>query len=236
MKNTVHEGLTCFNFEQEVMHSPLTISKGLLFLETNAAPDYYAKNNFPPNKNHPYDRHFYLLVKNPMHCFQDLVQRHTGRIRKEFNFKLRVFPGQMTYGNKEYQCIRVNTKDIDQLAHLVDELEKIGIKFVSDKKVSTYTSQIFYKKYIEFIQLEEGVYQDKNNPNRYFFELPKQIDYETFKKGIVKIKNNCNFHLFDAFMGYLFMGETARDFVGIYSEHCDRNRFTELLKQLEQVF
>jgi hypothetical protein len=84
--------------------------------------------------------------------------------------------------------------------------------------------------------MEEGVYNDTNNKNRYFFEIPKHIEHDELKKGITQIKNNCDYHLFDSFIVTLFYKNGVRDFIGIYSLHCDETRFGELKKQISSIF
>ncbi|OYT12853.1 MAG: hypothetical protein B6I19_08175 [Bacteroidetes bacterium 4572_114] len=109
-------------------------------------------------------------------------------------------------------------------------------RFYPDKKVDAYTSFIFFKKYTSFINIEKGVYQDESNQHRFFFEIPKQIEFNQFKKGMEQIKNNCDYHLFDSFLVFLFYKNKIKDFIGIYSQHCDKSRFGELKQEIKKHF
>ena len=40
---------------------------------------------------------------------------------------------------------------------------------------------IYYKKYLEFVELEKGVFQDNDNKHRYFFEIPDFVEFEDFR-------------------------------------------------------
>lgn len=236
MKNLNINGLTCFSVELQVARSPLSDSMDYLILESDPTPDYYSKGNFPPNEKHVGDRHLYLPVKKSINCFQDMVFRKVNELNKKFNSNLSIYPGQMSFQNEEHQCLRFNLNETDQLPLLINEFIKLGIQFYNDKHVKAYKCFIYYKKYTGFIYIEEGVYADDKNPNRYFFELSGQIEFDQFQKGIEKIKNNCDYHLFDSFLVFLYFNDQVKDFIGIYSKHCDKSRFGELKQELKKQF
>lgn len=236
MKNIAFQGLTCTTVKLEVARCNRSEDLGVLLLESDPNPGYYSKQNFPPNKKPNADRHCYLLVKNSVNCFQDIILRETRELAKKFKHSVHISPGQMTFKNKNYQGVRINTTEVDLIPELIIHLNKLGIKFMPDQKVKKYNSIIFFKKYINFIKLQEGVYQDADVPARYFFTIPKQIEYSEFEHKMELIKNNCDFHLFDFFMSHFMLKDKVQDFVGIYSEHCDKNRFDELKKSLSEKF
>jgi hypothetical protein len=236
MKNIELQGLTCFKIERMVDRSPLSETMKCLVLESDPNPVYYGLQNFPPNKEHVGDKHLYLLVKNKINCFQDVILRNAGKIREKFDFKMHIYPGSMTFQNKTYQCIRLDTTYIEQLPILINELKKLDLLLVKDNKVKAYKSLIYFKKFIEYAKVEDGVYQDKDNKNRYFFRIQKHLEFEDFIKGMKQIKNNCNFHLFDSFLTDMFYRNDVLDFIGIYSEHCDESRFGELKQQIAELF
>lgn len=230
------DGLTCFQVELTVARSPLSDNMDYLILESDPTPDYYAKSNFPPNEEHVSDRHLYLPVKRSINCFQDVIYRKGSSLIEAFGSGLSIYPGQMTFQNEEHQCIRLNMQTTDKLTVLIKEFSNLGIQFYSDRTVKDYTSFIYYKKYTAFENIEDGVHQDKNNNYRYFFEIPKQVEFDQFKRNIEKIKSNCDYHLFDSFLVFLFYKDKIKDFVGVYSKHCDKNRFGELKLEIKKYF
>ncbi|MEN8155666.1 MAG: hypothetical protein ABFS10_01855 [Bacteroidota bacterium] len=236
MKENEIEGFTCFEFDADVSRSPVSGSLDRLVLESSASPDYYAKNNFPPNQKHLTDRHLYLLVKNQVICFQDLVLRLTANLRQKQSLAIKVFPGQISFNKHTYQCIRVNVNNRKDLPLLISEFESAGIKFLNDKKVPADNAHVVYKKYIEYDKVEEGVFRDANNRNRYFFSAPHRIDFDQFKAVMDQIKLSCDFNLFDSFLSYLFVKEEVTDFIGIYSKHCDQSRFNDLKEEIHNRF
>ncbi|MEN8224710.1 MAG: hypothetical protein ABFS05_05045 [Bacteroidota bacterium] len=230
------EGLTCFSFEIPVASSPLSSELNYLILESDPTPDYYAIGNFPPNKKRLLDRHLYLPIKKDMSCFQDVIYRKAIEITQKLGSELSIYAGQMTMQNQYHQCVRLNTRSTDHLPYIIEELKKLGIEFYSNKKLAVYTSFIYYKRYVEYKNLEEGVYQDENNTNRYYFKIQPQIEYKQLKEGMDMIKTNCDFHLFDSFLVNLFYKNEIVDFIGIYSEHCDKGRFGELKQEITKYF
>ena len=234
METIEFKGNNCFTFKANVARSPYSDKFKCLILESDTTPNYYAKGNFPPNEKQLTDKHLYLIIKNNINCFQDVIIRHMISLKDKL--KLKAYPGQMTLHNADYQCIRVNLIDEEEFKIFIDSLIKLGFKFEHDKKLKPYDSLIYYKKYTEFVKIEDDVYVDKNNPNRYFFKIDGHIDFEEFDAGISKIKHKCNYHLFDSFFSYLFYGNTIYDFIGIYSKHCDQNRFKEFKTEIKKIF
>ncbi len=230
------EGITCFSFEIPVATSPISSDLNYLILESDPTPDYYAIGNFPPNKKRMMDRHLYLPIKKDMSCFQDVIYRKAIDLTKELGSGISIYAGQMTLQNQYRQCIRLNTNSTDHIPYIIEELKKLGIDFYSAKQLSIYTSFILYKKHIEYKNLEERVYQDENNPNRYFFKIPHQLEFSQFKHTMEMIKTNCDYHLFDSFLVSLFYKNEIIDFIGIYSEHCDKSRFGELKQEITKHF
>lgn len=235
MKLEELHGFTCYNFKKVVARSPLSTANNCLILESNARPDYYAKKNFPPNKRDD-EMHLYIPIRKSMNCFQDIIFRETCCFNKKYNTDVHITPGQMTYENKSRQVVRIRASEKEQIPNIIKDLKTLEIDFLKDTKVSEYESVIFFKKYTEFKELEDGVYQDVSRPFRYFFTINKKVDLETFIKGVKTIKNNCDFHMFDTFLAFTFVKDRVQDFIGISSEHCDINRFSELESNIKKVF
>jgi hypothetical protein len=235
MKTIDFEGLTCFTFKSSVKYSSLSDDAKCVILESSSHPDYYAKQHFPPNKS-SYKRHLFIPVKKSVTCFQDSVIRAVVKIREKVNQHLHIYPGQITFENQVHQCIHMRIEDLNLLDVLIKELKKIDIEFYSSKKVKTYEGTMIFKKHTRFLELMDSVYQDADNENRFFFKIPNHIEFDKFEEGMEQIKINCNFHLFDSFLSHFFVRDTVEDFIGIYSKHCDKNRFEELKKNIKKVF
>ncbi len=208
-----------------------------LILESNQTPFYYAKQNFPPSVDAASERSLYLLVKNQVNCFQDLVLRHAAILSQKYDKQLHIYPGQIVYQAKPYQCIKIDTYDVGILAEIIKQTKILNIELLkASKKVPDYETLLFYKKYVELTEISDGIYRNTQNSGRYFFLLPRNIEFVEFEQKIEAIKNNCNFHLFDAFLNQLFFKDRVYDFAGIYSQHCDETRLTEFKSNIDKIF
>ena len=236
MKTLEFEGITCISTKLEVARFPRSKELRYLVLESDPRPGYYSKGNFPENKKHVFDHHLYLLIKNPVSCFQDVVLRYSAKLNTKSELPVHVFPGQMTFLNMDYQCIRVRTSDIDQMPELIADLKTYGISFLKDRKVNPFVSSIQYKNYIVFKEMYEGIYQNKLKPHRFFIKMPGFIDFDAFSNIIQQVKDNCDFHLFDASHASIYYRDSVLDFARIYSRHCDEKRLPEFKDKLEQVY
>ncbi len=236
MENTALEGLVSISTKLNVARSPYSKELKYLILETDPTPGYYSKGNFPENKKRVLDHHFYLVAKNPVNCFQDVILRYSAELNARSELSVHVFPGQMTFLNKDFQCIRIRTSDIDKMPELINDLKTHGISFLKDRKVNPFVSSIQYKYYIEFEEIHEGIYKNRLKSNRFFIRMPGFIDFDTFSNIIQKVKDNCNFHLFDASHTSIYYRNSVIDFVRIYSRHCDENRLPEFKEKLEQEY
>ena len=236
MQEITYSGVACYNAKVKLGHSPLSSNHKLLILETNHHPDYYALANFPPNK-HQSNWRLFLPVKKHIDCFQDLVLKEAYLIKKELSTDVEIMPGQIEFQKKEYQCIRINLTNTDLLKTIINKLTSAGVKFISDKKVNEFETIVFYKRYTELINLDNNIYKDYKIPGQYYFPIEKNIEFNEFIEGINKIKNNCNFHMFDSFQLFMFIeGGKGQDFIGIFSDHCDENRFPELKESIKKFF
>ena len=235
MKTINFEGLTCFTFKSTVNYSSLSKDAKCVILESSSNPDYYAKQHFPPSKS-SFKRHLFIPVKKSVTCFQDSVIRAVVKIREKTNQHLHIYPGQISFENKIHQCIHMRIEDLNLLDILIKELKEIDIEFYTNKKVKPYESTMIFKKHTRFSELMASVYQDADNENRFFFKISNHIEFDKFEKGMEQIKINCNYHLFDSFLSHFFVKDTVEDFIGIYSKHCDKNRFNELKENIEKVF
>lgn len=238
MKDAKLFGLTCFKVNLEITRPQLDIDLKYLVLESDPNPNYYARNDFPPNAEHANNWHLYLLVKNRINCFQDVILRNKEELKKNSGLSSnnRLFPGSMTFKNETYQCVRMDITAPEKLPQLIKELEKLGVKFVKDQKFHPYRSFVYYKRYVDYIKIDEGIYQDSIDSNRYFIHVDKHLEFEEFEKGIVQIKNKCEFHQFDAFLTDMIYKNEVHDFVGVYSKHCQQERLGELKKEINTTF
>ncbi len=230
MNNNIISGFACFSLKVEVATFPSSHKHELLILESDPEPGYFSQGNFPQNLARNSDHHFYLVAKKPVSCFQEIIMKHAFYVKNKLQLNLHVGPGQMTFQNEVYPCVRIRTTEMDQFATFLKDLKKLNIEFFHHKlfqEVKPYVSLVQYKKYIEFKPIDDGIYADINDKNRHFIELTEDIEFDEFETMIENIKNNCNFNMFNASLVYLLQKERILHLVAVYSKHCDEGRLPE---------
>ena len=236
MNEIKYSGIACYNVNVKLGRSAFSEKLKCLVLETNHQPDYYAKANFPPNK-HQSSWRLFLIIKNHIDCFQDVVLKKAYQINQNLKTDMEIMPGHLEMQKKSYLCIRINLSDKELLGTVVKELETTGIVFLKDKKVAAFETETFFKRYTELVEMQENVYKDSRIPGHYFFPIDSIIEFDEFQKGVEQIKHTCNYHMFDSFLSFMFVeGGKGQDFIGIFSNHCDEDRFPELKENIKIIF
>ncbi|MFW5705498.1 MAG: hypothetical protein ACOCX8_00725 [Bacteroidota bacterium] len=230
------DGLVCFKIERTVGRSSESGIHNCLVLESDTTPDYYAWKNFPPEKHVSGKRLVYLLVKNRILCFQDIVLRHNAILSAHENDMARISPGYMSFQNEHQLCIRIKLSQNHLPDNLIGNLKNIGMQFFSDRKVKNFSSYIHYKYYAEFDRISDGMYQDRNDPHRFLLPITQYIDIRDLKPWMDEIKSNSGFYLFDSFLAETFLHGQFIDFIGVYSDHCDEGSFWKLRQEIEGIF
>ncbi|RLD91432.1 MAG: hypothetical protein DRJ09_01235 [Bacteroidetes bacterium] len=233
MKNI--EGYVCFAERLDLALAPFSVKNGVLILEADPEPGYFSKNGFPENLAHASDHHLYILTKHPVTCFQDWVIQHSFTVRDELKINLHISPGQLTFMNKQHNCLRIRTREVESIKPFLKDLEKLDVEFVKHSKhVRPYNSIVHFKKHAELIPLENSIYADVNDKNRHFIKIQKSIEFEEFENIVEKIKNNCGFNMFNTAYATLPKRNEVMNFVAIYSKHCDEKRLPEFKSYIDK--
>ena len=230
------DGLVCYKIERTVGRSSESGIHHCLILESDTMPDYYAWKNFPPEKHMSGERLLYLLIKNRILCFQDIVLRHNAILNARENNAVRISPGYMNFQNEHQLCIRIELPQNHLPDKLIDNLKNLGMQFFSDRKVKNFSTYIHYKRYAEFDRIGEGMYQDRDDPHRFLLPIDQYIDIRDLKPWMDGIKSNSDFYLFDSFLAEVFLHDQFIDFIGVYSDHCDEGCFRKLRQEIQGIF
>lgn len=236
MKKIAFSELTCITRNYKLNHLEFDEKFEYLILNSGEAKGYYSRGNFLHEQKKSEDFHLFLVVKKAPSCFQDIVIRESIKLSKGLKYDLHLNPGQISFENKPAQIIRFRAIELEYLHTIVENLNKQGIEFIKDKKVETFDTVAFYKKYIEFKEISEGVYQDSEVDARFFLKVPGLLSFGEFEQIILKIKNKFKYHLFESFLAQLYFKNSMKDFIGIYSKNCDINNFGELKKEIETYY
>ena len=227
MDDIKFSGLTCItrNFKLERLNCETSFK--YLILHSGHENSYYSRGNFLHDKKHAEDFHLFLVIKKGSSCFQDVVIKEALELSKEFKYELHLSPGQMNFENKPTLAIRFRPNEINHIDKIVKALSEKDIKFVKDKKTAPFTTTAFYKRYIEYKQIKDGVFQDNTVDSRYFIKMPESLSYDEFQEMMQGVKNTCKFKMFDYFLAQLYHQNKIIDFAGVYSNNCQLDMLEE---------
>ncbi len=226
--------LTCITRNYKLKYFDFNNKFKYLLLNSGEAKGYYSRGNFLFNQSKLLDFHLFLVVKKGVSCFQDIVIREGVKLSKKFDLAKHIAPGQIIFENKPTLVVRIRPVEFENLNLIIEALQKHGIEFVKNKKVQTFETKAFYKKYYEFKELADGIYQEDASTKRFFIKMPKSIEFEEFKKLIKEIECTSKFHLFEYFLAELYHKNTIINFAGVFSSNCIVDNFEVLKSELEK--
>ncbi|MBN2893723.1 MAG: hypothetical protein JXL97_17770 [Bacteroidales bacterium] len=225
-------GLTCITRSYKLNRLNLDDEFKYLLLNSGEAKGYYSRGNFLHDQKKSEDFHLFLIVKKSPACFQDVVIRESIKLSRDFKCDLHLSPGQITFENKPTLMIRFKATDAKHINEIVSALNNKGVEFVKDKKIESFDTIAFYKKYIEYKELFDGIYQDSQVDSRFFVKIPGLVSFDEYCEMVKGIKNTSKFHLFESFFAQLYCQNSMLDFAGIYSKNCQLDKFEELKKEI----
>ncbi len=237
MKNPALSGYACFSQKLHVARFTGAELNNLVILESDPEQGYFFGGSLPENMNKANDHHLYLVVRKTIPCFQDRIIRHSHYIENERKLNLHISPGQMTFENETYSCIRVRINELNLLKSFIDDLEEMGIEFFYGRRyrhLQPYESFVQFKKFINLEKLEDGIYRNMVDKNTHFVEISTDIEYDLFESMIEDIKNNCSLNMFHTALVYFHLKDRILDMVALYSKECDESRLPVLVEFLDK--
>ncbi len=120
--------------------------------------------------------------------------------------------------NKDYPAIRIkNCSNIAEIKDVQLGLKSEGIKFAKKQKVKlTGLIKIHKPFYIEEVQ--KGIYQDLNDTDYSYVEIPTRIGWEEFRTITGRVKNASSEISFDAALGAIYRYKGVKDVVRVYTK------------------
>lgn len=146
------------------------------------------------------------------------IIRTTIKIQNEVKFPIDAITGTITLFNQTCHVIRIlNLQNFSNIALLQEKYLEEGLVF--KKKTKPFQHQmamIKLKRFFSFIALGDGVYLENKQPNFGYFEVPKHIPWEDFKKLTTEVKYETDLLYFDAATAYYYGPCSITDMVRIY--------------------
>ncbi|MFW6227320.1 MAG: hypothetical protein ACOC31_04380, partial [Bacteroidota bacterium] len=180
-------------------------------------PGYYSPQNIPSWSAGPKKKSVYMLIKPLECCNEEYITRKTQEIQQKSKIKPEASPGTLRIGNKEYSCIRMRLDSTFLIPEIIKKYCDKGITFLKKRNLDQMDCMIKVQKFFIMEQQKEGVYQDKEDSNIFYLQMPHDIPWDNFEETTMRIKNTLSISGFDAALANIYYKNGFIDFIRIYA-------------------
>ena len=205
--------------EERLISLDFNIVENSLVLEnTGAFPGYFGKN-LPDIKN---PRSLFIVLDKKYDCL--FLARTLKNIGSKMEHKCYGSFGELIITGKSYYCIRIKNLDcFPSVIKIQQAIINSGIGLMKQHKIDENALIRIHKSFL--IQpVEEGIFKDLFELDRYYVSIPVSLDWEEFKRITQLVKSNIENSLFDAALGYIWKIEGLQDIVRVYDKKNDLER------------
>lgn len=203
------------------------IIQNTLVLESSHPFPGYHGENLPENSC---PRSLFLILEKK-YSFEDIA-RINKKISKTFTFDFNASQGTIHFKTNNYDCIRIKyLKSFTFLPELQNLYKHEGIVFTKHKKLDDNAIIVINKNFC-LKELEETIYQDMEEPTKFYIELPKQLSWEDFKNLTAYAKNNAYNRDFDAAQGVFYRKSGIADVIRLYIQEKEEQD----VKQIQKLY
>ena len=157
-----------------------------------------------------------FVTKNPV-SFERQILRATKIINAEHNLKLNGAKSEVNIGRHKYSGIRVTGIERYTNIDMVQSAYKeCGFEFHKNVKLGKGTDALIrVNKFFNMISIEEKIYQSPNNKDRFYFEIPRYVNWEDFREITFDIKNNISVSNYDIAKGIIYENDGITDIIRV---------------------
>ena len=164
------------------------------------------------------------------------VIRAIQHVKIKFDHQFDAAPGTVRYQNKAYNFVRFKHLRYNLVGDLVRLFSETGIEFRKESKVAPYESLIEVRKFFNMEENMDGIYQDLDDKNISYLQLPQLLSWNNFEKITMNIKYNMDDRNFDAAQTSVYSNEGLIDFVRIFGIECCQGKLLHIHgKYLEAI-
>lgn len=170
----------------------------------------------------------------------ETITRATQNIRKVFKSPFDAVTGNVTLYGITNQVIRVrNLQHYNHINTLQNLYLDEGITFKKkSRKFENEMAMIKLRKFLLLEPLADDVYIDHSQDHHAYFIIPKQLDWEDFKKITDQVKYDPNYFFFDGAIAFIYEQGGIKDMIRIYREDFEideiidlKNKYMKLIEQ-----
>ncbi|MEN8123804.1 MAG: hypothetical protein ABFR32_01645 [Bacteroidota bacterium] len=174
-----------------------------------------------------------LIITKDSVSFERIL-RATKNINEANAMNIEGAKCEITIGKKKFSGIRL--KGIEEYSDIpkIQELyKKEGFELARNVKISNDTdSMIRVNKFFHLKKVSEGIYQSLNVQDRYYFIIPKNLNWDQFREVTFDIKNNINVTGYDVAKGIFYNNDGIIEMVRIIKP----NITLDMVKEVYQKY
>ena len=214
------------------LEKDLTISDTCVLESTSPFFGYY--HDAPMSEPDPY----IYCVLDEYYTMGDIAHI-TARVNSLRNQPLDVAVGSLTLFKKTNPAIRIKNINHYRVKEIQEVYRVEGVKFKKRQRIiKEQMGVIRLKKFLQLSYLGDGLYLDAFDDTKGYFELPRFIDWESFKTLTEEAKFETRILYFDAARATVFTGRQIVELVRVYKKHIGveqlkaiRDRYIQLIEQ-----
>jgi hypothetical protein len=173
-----------------------------------------------------------FVTKEPV-SFEKIL-RATKKINAEYDFGVSGAKCEVAIGKKKYSGIRVfgitRYSNIDRIQKAYNDT---GFDFHKSVKLGKGTdSLIRVNKFFNIVDVEDKIYRSSSNPDRFYFDIPRDLDWDEFREITFDIKNNISVINYDIAKGIFYENEGITDMLRVIKP----NITLEMVKTIQDKY
>ncbi len=138
--------------------------------------------------------------------------------------------GEITTKDSVYPCIRLKgVEDPSLVPRIQNFFKKNELQLMALRNFRN-PARIKIFKTFRLMEINEGVYRDLNDSEKFYLRIPNQINWKRFNYITKKVKNNLDDTNFDAALGVIYRFCGPEDVIRIYDLDKTLNRALVLKK------
>lgn len=156
-----------------------------------------------------------FVTKEPVSF--EMILRATNEINKAFGFGISGAKCEVMIGRTKYSGIRVfGISRYTKIEEIQKAYKDAGFDFHKNVRLQKGTDALIrVNKFFNVIDKDKQVYQSPNNPDRYYFDIPKYIDWDEFREVTFDIKNNISVSNYDVAKCIFYENEGITDIIRV---------------------
>ncbi len=214
------------NIEHQILPGSLVLTNRDPFPGFVQDPDKFVPHEKPQS--------FYLILM--YRYFPEKLERIAKALHDENIIDCCSSSGEIIIQNSILPCIRIKKLKAGKLLPEIQEFyKKNDIKFMAYKKIHGI-AKIKVFKHFKITQIAEGIYRDLFEGEKFYLNIPLQLNWKLFDYFTKRVKSNLPDANFDAAMGVINRFTGPEDVIRIYDPNKTLERALEIKKFYTREF